>query len=159
MSPDIDFMTIGNRLVQKNDLILIRGVPGSGKTTLAENLMLELEHCGYQVFHIEADHYFEDDEGNYRFNRDELGHAHKWCRGNAERMLRTPRVVIVSNTFTTYKEIKPYMDMFNRTPIIIEATGNYESIHGVPEETMQKMRQRYEPLDQIFQKHFDGSVV
>jgi tRNA uridine 5-carbamoylmethylation protein Kti12 len=42
-------------------LILLRGLPGSGKTTLAKSLVTK-DYC-----HKEADMYFVDEFGNYKF--------------------------------------------------------------------------------------------
>ncbi len=48
----------------KTNLILIRGLPGSGKTTFAKELA-----STFGVKHYEADMFFEVD-GVYKFNRD-----------------------------------------------------------------------------------------
>ena len=44
-------------------LILLRGLPGSGKSTLAKLLVGDKDYC-----HKEADMYFVDREGNYKFD-------------------------------------------------------------------------------------------
>lgn len=54
-------------------LVLIRGIPGSGKSTLAKAMP------GF--FHVEADMYFVDDSGNYRFGGERLREAHACCIG------------------------------------------------------------------------------
>ena len=48
-------------------MVLIRGLPGSGKSTCARE----------DYAHIEADMYFMDAEGNYKYNPSK---AHAWCR-------------------------------------------------------------------------------
>ena len=47
----------------KKELYILRGLPGSGKSTLAESL------GGY---HIEADMYFTNDDGEYNFDPSSL---------------------------------------------------------------------------------------
>ena len=56
--------------------------------------------------------------------------------------------VIVSNTFTTEKELKFYLDMadvcgYAVTSLVVENRHGNNSIHGVPEETMVKMKNRF----------------
>lgn len=124
-------------------LYLIRGLPGSGKSTIAKKLTSLLD-CG----HYEADMFFMVD-GEYRWNAEFVGHAHHWCRSRAEQdMSQGVENVIISNTFTTEKELKPYLAMasefgYNITTMIVENRHGNESIHAVPEEAIDKMRNRF----------------
>ena len=87
-------------------------------------------------------------DSEYRFNADLLGHAHHWCRSKVEQdMSQGQQAIVVSNTFTTEKEMKPYLALaeefgYNVTSIITENRHGNESVHDVPAETMQKMRDR-----------------
>ena len=51
------------------ELIIIRGIPGSGKTTMAKS------YQGYS--HYEADMFFMKD-GVYNFDRAKIKNAHNW---------------------------------------------------------------------------------
>lgn len=56
--------------------------------------------------------------------------------------------VIVSNTFTTERELTPYTDMANQLnysviSLVVENRHGNESIHNVPEEAMDRMRNRF----------------
>ena len=124
------------------NLILIRGLPGSGKTTLAKN-MISAPH-GEATFHFEADQYFYND-GVYEFNSSKLKEAHSLCQYNTSLMLRSYSdvTVIVSNTFTTIKEMEYYFDLEYDYLEIIDVRTQFKSIHGVPEETIKKMKDRW----------------
>ena len=65
-------------------LILIRGLPGSGKSTMAR-----VKYPNH--IHLEADMYFEDDKGNYNFDPKKLKEAHKWCLETTRSLLSIGR--------------------------------------------------------------------
>jgi predicted kinase len=119
-------------------LILIRGLPGSGKSTLAKSMQ------GFH--HYEADMFFMRN-GGYKFDRDQIKQAHEWCQKKTDDSLSIGGDVVVSNTFTQKWEMKPYMEIAKKhgVPVeVITATGNFKNIHGVPEEAIQRMRDRWE---------------
>ena len=126
-----------------NTLILIRGLPGSGKSTEAKRIMSQAPNS---MRHLEADMYFIlGDE--YIFDASKLGKAHEWCQSTTENFLEKGYSVIVSNTFTTLKEIKPYEAIAKRLGVALEVrqmNNSFESIHNVPEETLKKMKARWQ---------------
>lgn len=126
----------------KNKLILVRGLPGSGKSTLAAKIA---KHDNTLWF--EADQYFMED-GTYMFRPQELGDAHEWCQERTRAALDKGFDVVVSNTFTTHREMEPYFQICEALglsePTIFVCSGSYKSVHNVPEETMQRMRSRWE---------------
>ena len=142
------FDTLVNNLLNENHspkLILIRGVSGSGKTTYAKKLMKE----DPSLSHYEADMYFYKN-GNYEFNPSKLKDAHGWCKAQTEIDLMSGKSVIVSNTFTQKWEIEPYIQLgkkYGADIIVKKATGNYQNVHGVPPEALERMRSRWEDLD------------
>jgi predicted kinase len=115
-------------------LTLIRGLPGSGKTTIAKAM-----NC----FHVEADMYFVSD-GVYNYKPELIKKAHAWCLETAEKALKSGLDVVVSNTFTQHWEMRPYLDMAPLGVEIITAKGEWKSVHNVPESIIEKMRARWE---------------
>lgn len=122
-------------------LILVRGLPGSGKSTFAR----ELSGAGYK--HLEADQYFVDDiTGEYVFFPASVKYAHKWCQYATRELLRDGFNVVVSNTFTQLWEMEPYFKLGAERVTIVECTGHYGNVHGVPGEAVVKMRARWEQV-------------
>ena len=126
-------------------LYIIRGLPGSGKSTLA-NIM----SIGLDIEYYEADMYFIDELGNYNFDPKNIGNAHIWCQNQVKTQLEAGKSVIVSNTFVKRWEMKPYLDMadeFNTSVNIIECKSQFGSIHGVPQETVERMAKNWEEIN------------
>lgn len=122
------------------NLLLIRGLPGSGKTTYARTLS--------DYVHLETDMFFMKN-GEYKWEGSELGRAHKWCQEEVKKTLLEGNNVCVSNTFTKKWEMEAYFDMAKELGIsikVIEMTGRYPNIHGVSEKHIQKMKDRWEKL-------------
>jgi len=125
-------------------LYVIRGVPGSGKSTLA----LELAQA-FNTTHIEADQFFVNEDGVYKWEPEKIHKAHVWCQGRVRaRMYSGFPVIILSNTSTTENEVKPYLDMakdygYSVTSIVVENRHGNTSVHAVPVETIEKMKTRF----------------
>jgi hypothetical protein len=94
-------------------------------------------------------------DGEYKFDHTKLKEAHEWCRNgvNTAMILNTTAnlndVIVVSNTFTQEWEMKPYFDMaetygYKVFSIVIENRHGGVNGHNVPEETITKMRERFE---------------
>lgn len=128
------------------ELVLIRGLPGSGKSTMAIN--------NYpNHLHFEADQFFTDEEGNYKFEKNMVGRAHKTCISDTFNALSRDLDVVVSNTFTTFEEIKPYLDLpYDTMQIVDLSKRQFKTIHCVPDEVMSKMLKRWEPIESIREK-------
>lgn len=117
---------------------MIRGLPGSGKSTMAQGMP---EH-----HLIEADQFFMHGIA-YKFDPKLLPQAHALCQERTKFHLKQGRNVVVANTFTQKWEMQPYLNMAAELDIpvrIIVATGNFENIHGVPEKAISRMRERWE---------------
>src|SRR5438874_846702 len=117
-------------------LIIVRGLPGSGKTTYAKKLADAL-NCA----HYEADQFFTDANGVYTFDFNKLTEAHDWCYDRVNDELEKDLDVVVSNTFTTLREIDHYVidgSVRGYDVVIYQMTRYYGSIHDVPMETVQR---------------------
>lgn len=127
-----------------NHLTLIRGFPGSGKTTLAKKLIAENQDNTYIAL-VEADQYFTSSTGQYQYDRSKISDAHAWCQQATQYYLDKGDSVIVANTFTRLWELWPYFNMGYPTRVL-RATGCFPNIHGVPDEVVKRMKENYELL-------------
>ena len=119
--------------------ILVRGVSGAGKSTF-------VQECFGRFCNLEADMYFMKD-GEYLFEPSKLKQAHGWCQSEAERQMKFGYDIVVSNTFTTEWEMKPYLDLAEKYgytvfTVIVENRHGNKDVHNVPEETRQKQVER-----------------
>lgn len=130
------------------DLILLRGLPGSGKTTLAHII---LQHpAGLEQEVLSADDFFENENGDYNFDSTKIKEAHNYCQFRcSERMRQEKSRIVVANTFTQEWEMEDYLKMAERYnyrvhTIIVENRHGNQNVHGVPEDKLQQMKNRFE---------------
>lgn len=134
-----------------NRLILLRGIPGAGKTEFARTFLKD-------AVLVEADQYFTAEEydsvtghkaaGEYRFRPEELTIAHEWCKSMTEKYLARGKNVVVANTFSRQWELQPYIDMAKAEGhrfYVLTVHGDHGSVHGVPRQVVDKMKDRWEP--------------
>lgn len=121
-------------------LIIIRGLPGSGKTTFAHSLTTAV---------FEADDFFTQPDGSYQFDRDKLKEAHQQCQMRVFRAMQSEvPIIAVSNTAVKRWEMKVYKAMavafeYEVTEITMSQSLR-PNIHGVPEEVIQRMKLTWE---------------
>lgn len=124
-------------------LYLLRGVSGCGKTTLANNLS-ELPNTAT----IAADDYwYYLGNGEYAFDINRLPEAHSWCRESVEGLMGHEYNIVVHNTNTSEKEIKPYLDLAEKygylvISLVIEKRHTNENVHNVPEEALKRQESK-----------------
>jgi predicted kinase len=122
-------------------LYIVRGIPGSGKSTFAKTL-------GGQ--HYEADMYFINEDGKYQFDVTKIKDAHQWCQSfvKTDMILEYPKIV-VSNTSTQEWEMEPYFKFakeYGYVVFTVVVENRHEGVnqHGVPKDKLEQMRNRFE---------------
>ena len=139
--------------MHKRTLFIIRGLPGSGKSTLGETLAPG--HC------YAADDYFVGDDGVYRFDPRKLSDAHAQCVQNVGNAMRDGTdLVAVANTFSESWEADRYSWLAQKhgyTVFVVECQSNFGSIHNVPERTIARMRRRWQSAASFVEAMFPAS--
>jgi predicted kinase len=126
------------------DLILLRGLPGAGKTTLAKVLSDEGK---FPVFSI--DDYFTDEMGRYEFRFQENHLAYKQCEERVgDAMQQGVSKIIVHNTFTMEWEMEPYVKLaaehsYRLHVATVEKWHDGTNVHEIPQEHIERMRSKY----------------
>ncbi|EDO49718.1 predicted protein, partial [Nematostella vectensis] len=130
-------------------LILMRGLPGSGKTSLAKQLRAN------GVIYSTDDFFVNN--GNYEFDLMKLSDAHEWNKKRALKAMEEGiSPVIIDNTNTQSWEMRPYVLMAQRLGykvIIREPSTHWKwkpkqlfknNTHGVGLDKIKSMLERYE---------------
>jgi predicted kinase len=129
-------------------LYLMRGIPGSGKSVVAQMIA-----NGTNGLICSTDDYWLDEDGNYLFDSNRLGDAHKGNqRKVAEAMGRGESSIIVDNMNIQARVLTPYLtlaSLFGYTVQVIDVSTDFEtasrrnserpSIRQVPESVLNNM--------------------
>ena len=134
--------------MKQKELYIVRGIPGSGKSTFAKSICKSWQH-------VETDMYFMKD-GQYKFDPSKLKQAHQWCKDKVHDMMRPTlwnllfnRTIVVSNTFTQEWEMNPYLDLAKQFgymvfTVVVENRHGGKNVHGVPNDKIELMKNRFE---------------
>jgi len=135
--------------------IIMRGLPGNGKSTIAG--MLATSSRTEKSVICSADYYHTAPDGSYHWKPENMGKAHEFCRETFKNAVDagTP-LVIVDNTNTKPSEFEFYANygkangywvvevtVGDASTKSIENSKKYNT-HNVPEETIEGMARRFQ---------------
>ena len=124
------------------DLYILRGIPGSGKSTVAEEIANGSVICC-------ADDYYTDSDGVYNWYPEGIKHAHAESQNKCmQAMINGDERIVIANTNTTIKEMAPYVELaetygYRVFSLIVENRHGGVNAHGVPEATLSNMMRRF----------------
>jgi predicted kinase len=121
-------------------LYIIRGLPGSGKTTLAKALAPHANAAN--------DDYFYGPNG-YKYDSTRHFDARSQCARRVANFMRDGHPnVAVHNTFIKHKAYAEYLELakqFGYKVIIVSMQAQLGSVHNVPPDVMRSMAADWEP--------------
>lgn len=140
-------------------MIIMRGLPGSGKSYMARSIVHQaFGPCDTSQFIFSTDDFFMVPGGGYNFNHMNLQEAHHW---NQKRVWHAAMSglspIIVDNTNTQTWEMLPYGKLAVENGYfmeVLEPRNKWSqkpgelarrNIHGVPKFAIERMLDRYEP--------------
>jgi len=135
-------------------MIIVRGLPGSGKSFLVKQIKLQYP----QSVSCSADDFFMVD-GKYDFQVKNLQKAHSYSQSTCEKYCREDKcLIIIDNTNVKRWEMAPYYSMaekFRYLVVLVEPRTPWKfdveqlvarNSHGVELNVLQKRRNEYETI-------------
>jgi predicted kinase len=126
-------------------LVVFRGIPGSGKSTMARQILHRYIAEGKTACLYESDMFFMTETGDYNFDAKFLPAAHRWCQYKVREALNNCDVVIVANTNLTVAEMEVWHRMASlehADMMVYHMKNRFSSVHNVPKDVIAAMEAR-----------------
>ena len=136
-------------MTSEKTVTILRGLPGSGKSTYAKN-----HHNGAVI--CSADSFFVDEQGIYHFQKLRIGDAHEHCLNQfIAAVLVGESDVVVDNTNTCQWEYEKYILLGKKYGYTVKIVRMHadashldslveRNVHNVNKRTMRQMLDRFE---------------
>jgi predicted kinase len=143
-------------------MVIMRGMPGSGKSYLSKLILdRSYKEPNYKQHIFSADDFFMIN-GMYQYNVEKLEEAHRFCQNHALTKAREGySPIVIDNTNLQHWEMYPYVKIAVDNGYVINILepntpwrNNANSLfkkntHNIPEIKLRRMIEKYEPLNNI----------
>jgi predicted kinase len=138
------------------ELVIIRGLPGSGKSTKARTEFPD-------HLHYENDQYFCDTHGRYRWRAELREDAKKWVFTMADCALARGESVVVSDVMPKLSSLEPFRELAEAHKAkltVITCKESFGNVHGVPLTVLKAMKEAFEDElgEQTFTNRWNGDL-
>jgi hypothetical protein len=127
---------------------IMQGPPGGGKSHMAR--LISWNHSQGNCEIVSADDYFVNSQtGEYKFDAKKLGLAHAECFRSFKECIMEGLCVVVDNTNIQAWQAQQYVAFAlekNVKVVFIRVDGHFPNTHGVPQQTVERMRNSMETL-------------
>lgn len=123
-----------------SELVLFGGLPGSGKSTKAENSR------GHYL-HYEADRLFEDCGGRYRFDFQLWQQARGFVWSLTDFALARDENVVVCDLFQTKRDVQEYESLaqyHDANLTMVWCESDHKTVHNIPITRMREIEAGYD---------------
>eukprot|EP00112_Aurelia_sp_Birch-Aquarium-sp1_P002102 Seg1229.2 transcript_id=Seg1229.2/GoldUCD/mRNA.D3Y31 product="2' 3'-cyclic-nucleotide 3'-phosphodiesterase" protein_id=Seg1229.2/GoldUCD/D3Y31 len=141
-------------------MYFLRGLPGSGKTTIAKEIAIIY---GHNAAICSADDYTVNEEGAYQWRQSEYEQTHKLCLEKARSLCEEARnVIIIDNTNIYLDKVQPYFKLcfdYDYIAVIIEPSTPWKydveelarrSEHTASQEIISELKSCLKPIIPYF---------